>query len=124
VIFAGYSAEMHSFLQTNPGLASRVPLIIDFPDFSIEELVTILADMAEDEGYVLPVAVKEKAKQALSNRKHDMTRSFGNGRTVRSLFEAMRVNLSKRLLSMDRDYLQQNPHLLYQFEVNDLSSRS
>jgi SpoVK/Ycf46/Vps4 family AAA+-type ATPase len=124
VIFAGYSAEMHSFLQTNPGLASRVPLIIDFPDFLLDELVTILADMAEEEGYILPDEVKEKAKQALSKRKQDMTRSFGNGRTVRSLFEAMRVNLSKRLLGMDRDFLQQNPHLLYQFEVSDLSPRS
>lgn len=124
VIFAGYSAEMQAFLHTNPGLVSRVPLIIDFPDFSLEELVTILASMAKEEGYILPDEVKKKALQALSIRKQDMTRSFGNGRTVRSLFEGMRVNLSRRLLIMDREILQQNPHLLYQFEVSDLKSRS
>lgn len=124
VIFAGYSAEMQTFLHTNPGLASRVPLIIDFPDFSPDELVTILSTMAEEEGYILPAEVKIEALRALANRKQDMTRSFGNGRTVRSLFEAMRVNLSRRLLGMERGFLQQNRHLLYQFEVSDLKSRS
>jgi len=41
VIFAGYSSEMHKFLNRNPGLASRVPITIDFPDYSAKELEEI-----------------------------------------------------------------------------------
>ena len=35
LILAGYSREMDYFLTLNPGLESRFPLVIDFPDYSI-----------------------------------------------------------------------------------------
>ena len=35
LILAGYSREMDYFLTLNPGLHSRFPLVIDFPDYSI-----------------------------------------------------------------------------------------
>ena len=41
-IFAGYTNRMERFLQLNPGLASRVPLRIEFPDYSPEEIAEIV----------------------------------------------------------------------------------
>jgi SpoVK/Ycf46/Vps4 family AAA+-type ATPase len=42
-IFAGYTAEMDEFLNANPGLRSRIPLVIEFPDFTPQEVGRIVA---------------------------------------------------------------------------------
>ena len=42
VIFGGYKREMERFFNMNPGLNSRVPLLVEFPDYSPEELLEIL----------------------------------------------------------------------------------
>lgn len=41
VILAGYPNQMRDFLRTNPGLASRFPTIIDFPDYDIDTMMEI-----------------------------------------------------------------------------------
>ena len=38
VILAGYTNEMENFLKSNPGLSSRFPLNIEFPDYTAEQL--------------------------------------------------------------------------------------
>ncbi|HEM3164622.1 TPA: AAA family ATPase, partial [Streptococcus suis] len=38
VIFAGYKDLMHNFIDTNPGLLSRISKIIHFEDYSVDEL--------------------------------------------------------------------------------------
>ena len=39
VILAGYTDEMEGFLNTNPGLRSRIPNRIEFKDYSVDELL-------------------------------------------------------------------------------------
>ena len=41
VIFAGYKDEMKSFIDSNPGIASRIGYTFDFPDYTPNELVDI-----------------------------------------------------------------------------------
>ena len=41
LILAGYQREMEYFLRTNPGLRSRFPIQIHFPDYSSEELLEV-----------------------------------------------------------------------------------
>ena len=41
VIIAGYKDKMDRFFQSNPGVRSRVAHHLDFPDYSVEELLAI-----------------------------------------------------------------------------------
>ena len=41
IIFAGYTNDMEKFLETNPGLRSRIPNKFDFEDYTVDEMVQI-----------------------------------------------------------------------------------
>lgn len=49
-IFAGYTKEMGDLISLNPGLASRVKVRISFPNYSKDELWSILELMADESG--------------------------------------------------------------------------
>lgn len=87
VILAGYTEDMSNFMNANPGLKSRFPRVINFPDYSVEELEQIFLSMAAGQGYEL----SEEGKSALTTRIEDdvkvKDKKFGNGRYIRNLFE-------------------------------------
>ena len=87
VIAAGYDEKMEEFLNSNPGLRSRFPKVISFPDYSPEELAEIFVRTAEKSQYNLTHAAKvtlyEETKRMWKNRGED----FANARDVRNLFE-------------------------------------
>jgi len=47
VILAGYRDEMEQFLQMNSGLKSRFPNVIEFPDYTPQEMVQIAIKTAD-----------------------------------------------------------------------------
>ena len=49
VILAGYREEMARFIQSNPGIRSRFPIHIEFPDYSTQELM-LIADLMLKKG--------------------------------------------------------------------------
>ena len=53
VILAGYSDDMNKFLDKNAGLHSRFANIIEFPDYSTDELMQIADGFYSEQGYVL-----------------------------------------------------------------------
>ena len=61
IIVAGYTDEMENFLKSNTGLISRFNKFINFPDYTKEELVSILAVMAEKAGRKIDDAAKQKS---------------------------------------------------------------
>ncbi|CAM3016222.1 AAA family ATPase [Saccharomonospora xinjiangensis] len=85
VIVAGYRDRMASFLATNPGLASRFPTTVDFPDYDDAELVAIFEHLAGSAGYTLAGDVIEAVRDRLRTMPRD--ESFGNGRVMRNLFD-------------------------------------
>ena len=98
VILAGYSKEMQAFLTSNSGLKSRFPNVINFPDYTGQELLDIAKITAKskgyeiDEGALTPLLAYFNAVQA--TRPDDA----GNGRLVRNKIEEAVLNQSKRLI--------------------------
>jgi SpoVK/Ycf46/Vps4 family AAA+-type ATPase len=100
VILAGYSRDMDGFLQTNPGLKSRFPNIIEFPDYSLDELMRIAEALYSQKGYVLSEEARKKLSAILDEARRE--EAFGNGRYVRNVFERS-VNRQALRLSTDPD---------------------
>ncbi|MCK2244226.1 MULTISPECIES: right-handed parallel beta-helix repeat-containing protein [unclassified Crossiella] len=95
VIVAGYSELMQGFLASNPGLASRFSRTIEFPNYSVGELVTITTNLCGKHYYELT----DDAVDALTDYFERVPKNdtFGNGRVARKLFEAMVNNQASRL---------------------------
>ncbi|MFE2408541.1 right-handed parallel beta-helix repeat-containing protein [Kitasatospora sp. NPDC059408] len=95
VIVAGYSAEMTDFLASNPGLASRFSRTVEFANYAVDELVTIVQKAATGHGYQLADGTGE----ALTTLFERMPKGpdFGNGRSARKVFEEMVDRQATRL---------------------------
>lgn len=86
VILAGYRNEMTHFLEMNPGLRSRFPIHLDFPDYSLKELMEIAELMVSRRQYRLSEGAKQELL-ALLSRLPFGTELNGNARTVRNIIE-------------------------------------
>ena len=98
LILAGYSKEMESFLQLNPGLHSRFPLIFQFPDYNIDELMEISQRMLIENEYALDEEAQLKLQSHLQLMKTKKPERFANGRYIRNTLEkAMRLQAMRLL---------------------------
>jgi stage V sporulation protein K len=87
LILAGYRDEMDDFLKSNPGLRSRFPIHIDFPDYTGPELMEIAKLILQKREYRLsPVAEKELFKLTNVCAKIDQPH-MGNARMIRNIIE-------------------------------------
>ncbi|MEU3607817.1 right-handed parallel beta-helix repeat-containing protein [Streptomyces sp. NPDC035033] len=100
VIVAGYSKEMQSFLAANPGLASRFTRTIEFVNYTVEELVTIVENMCATHRYALDPLAREALALLFTAMPRDA--GFGNGRTARKVFEEMVDRQAFRLATQDQ----------------------
>jgi AAA lid domain/ATPase family associated with various cellular activities (AAA) len=99
VILAGYPDEMEILVAANPGMRSRFPRTIHFPDYDDDELMAILAALGAAGRYTLDDGAQRAAAAWLAAQPRD--RGFGNGRLVRNLFEAAVANQASRLVALD-----------------------
>jgi stage V sporulation protein K len=94
LILAGYCQEMERFLESNPGLRSRFPIHIDFPDYSQQELLAIAEQMCQKRQYQLSTQARiQIARLSFANHTYS-----GNARTVRNLIERAIRRQAVRLL--------------------------
>ena len=87
VILAGYTDEMRAFIESNPGLRSRFTRVIEFPDYTAEELEVIFLRLAERNEYKLTTNALRALRARLAEAVATKDRTFGNGRFARNLFE-------------------------------------
>jgi energy-coupling factor transporter ATP-binding protein EcfA2 len=88
VILSGYSDEMQTLLQANPGLASRIPHEVAFRNFTREELAKIFMSMAQRKYRCGAGLAEESERYFLSLSDHMLEeKSFANARFVRNLYE-------------------------------------
>ncbi|MFD7000997.1 right-handed parallel beta-helix repeat-containing protein [Streptomyces mirabilis] len=95
VIVAGYSQQMDEFLASNPGLASRFSRTVEFPNYEVDELVTIVENLCSKHYYEL----SDDALHALTEyfERTPKGPTFGNGRVARQVFESMISRQASRL---------------------------
>jgi SpoVK/Ycf46/Vps4 family AAA+-type ATPase len=98
VIVAGYSHEMRKFLVSNPGLSSRFSRTVEFENYDSAELVQIMELICQSHSYML----EHETRAGLADFFEKLPRdeSFGNGRTVRKIFEEMVGRQAGRLSMM------------------------
>lgn len=101
VIVAGYPDKMRAFIDSNEGLQSRFTKFVDFEDYSVEEMMEILAGMCKKEQYILTDAAAAKARAVMRKGKDLGGRNFGNGRYVRNVYENAVGRSAVRLADMD-----------------------
>lgn len=98
-IAAGYSMEMQSFLQENSGFESRFPKQnrILFEDYNPQEMFDIFMIHVRKGGYTLDLMAENAVRGKLMVMYNTRTRTFGNGRDVRNMFDEVKSKLAMRL---------------------------
>lgn len=87
LILAGYSREMDHFLSLNPGLPSRFPITMKFPDYTNDELMEIANKMVIEREYEISTEAKRKLLDYLQSLRIERSYNFSNGRLIRNLIE-------------------------------------
>jgi probable Rubsico expression protein CbbX len=95
VVLAGYKDRMDEFFLANPGMGSRVAHHVDFPDYSVDELMAIARLMVEQREYRLD----RDAEVALSRYVQRRVRQprFANARSIRNAIDRARLRQAARL---------------------------
>ncbi|GAA4215799.1 right-handed parallel beta-helix repeat-containing protein [Actinocatenispora rupis] len=87
VIVAGYPDQMGRFIAANPGLSSRFNRTLTFDDYTVAELVDIVAHHAAEHEYAVPARTREALGDFFATT--DDARRSGNGRFARQVFQDM-----------------------------------
>lgn len=101
VIVAGYTDEMDRFIKSNPGLQSRFTRTFKFVDYTPEELFEIFSRTCRQGKYVIEKAAIEKLERYFAYIYRSRTKTFGNARKIRNIFEEIIRNQSARIAEVD-----------------------
>lgn len=96
VIFAGYKEEMEAFLNINPGMKSRIPFVLEFEDYSPDELLEIFKLESHRRQYLI-APDGEAYLWDLFDRNAGRMRELGNGRFARNVLEAAIIHQARRV---------------------------
>jgi len=95
VILAGYKEPMDKFYESNPGLSSRIANHIDFPDYTVDELVKIAKLMLQDQQYQLTPDAEIALTRYIQKRKEKPL--FANARSVKNALDRARMRQANRI---------------------------
>jgi probable Rubsico expression protein CbbX len=96
VILAGYRERMDTFFQANQGFRSRIAHHIDFPDYTIDELMAIAELMVRKQQYGFDEAARETFRGYLERRMAQP--HFANARSVRNAIDRIKLRQANRLV--------------------------
>ena len=104
VILAGYKDRMDTFFSSNPGMSSRIAHHLDFPDYSVGELMQIAQQMLIEWHYRFEPgdgAALEDASHAFEAylKRRMQQPHFANARSVRNALDRARLRQASRLFA-------------------------
>jgi probable Rubsico expression protein CbbX len=97
VILAGYKDRMDQFFQSNPGMGSRIAHHINFPDYSLDELLQIALLMLGEQRYEFSPDAETAFRDYLELRMQQPR--FANARSVRNALERARLRQAARIVA-------------------------
>jgi probable Rubsico expression protein CbbX len=97
VILAGYKERMDIFFRSNPGMRSRVAHHLDFPDFTLDELMQIAELMLKQQKYYFDEAARDAFRAYLERRM--ALPNFANARSIRNAIDRIKLRQANRLYS-------------------------
>jgi AAA+ superfamily predicted ATPase len=92
-IFAGYKLEMEKFVDSNPGLRSRLGYVFHFDDYSVDELVEIFNRKIKKSNLVVDDACEQPIREVIQYFSN--ARNIGNGRFINKLYQIIMQKKSK-----------------------------
>lgn len=95
VIAAGYTEEMKSFIESNPGIQSRFSKTMVFEDYTPDDLIEIFTRSLTEKNYVIEDDVTGHVRTYFNELYRNRDKNFGNARIVRNLVDE---GLRKQLL--------------------------
>ena len=95
VVLAGYKEPMDKFFESNPGLSSRIANHIDFPDYTVEELLKISKIMLDEQQYQLTPDAEIALSQYITLRKEKPL--FANARSIKNALDRARMRQANRI---------------------------
>lgn len=104
IIMAGYPKEMKYFLDSNPGLKSRVKLYFEFKDYLPQELYQIAEFALNKKSVTISEEALKELKSIILEAYRNRDRTFGNARLAFDLIEKAKVNLGIRIMDQKNSH--------------------
>lgn len=100
VIVAGYTDNMHEFIESNPGLKSRFDRSFNFADYTPEDMISIAIGILAKEKITPDAEAEDHLKSYFIHLHANRDKHFGNARTVRQVVAEAIKNQNLRLAEM------------------------
>ncbi len=100
VIVAGYTDNMHEFVESNPGLKSRFDRTFNFEDYTPDDMYLIALSILWKERITPDAEAEAHLKAYFSQIYTNRDKHFGNARTVRQVVAETIKNQNLRLAEM------------------------
>ncbi|WP_081773349.1 AAA family ATPase [Prevotella sp. P6B4] len=97
-IVAGYTDQMHDFIDTNPGLKSRFTQTIHFDDYTPDELTEIFLHLAAGKNFTVDEDTRAAIHRLFEQLYLRRDKNFGNAREARRIFNEAIERQSQRLV--------------------------
>ena len=101
IIFAGYKDEMQKFASSNVGLNSRIGYTINFPDYTIDELLEIFGQLLERNNLKITEEALKETRLIVEDAKE--IENFGNARYINNMFQKILVSHAKNTDLTNKD---------------------